>query len=195
MLPYHVALQRAAEADKAEKSLAGTIKHLDASQTEIAKLRDELTAAVAERNKARSDAVASAKLAQEQAALATKQQQAAEASLKQAVDAARKAKRDDEDKQSLIKGLNEVQLKLEQNALEAKNIKAEKIQLAADLKKAVEEIAQVKEMLAKAEEALKASEKKSDEPKKDDKEAPKESALPSKESKLEDSKPESKEEN
>ena len=70
LLPYHVAIQRAADATRAEAALAATTQQRDGLQEELAKLKAELQSAVAERDKAKADAATSAKAAAEQAKVA-----------------------------------------------------------------------------------------------------------------------------
>ncbi|MBC8117819.1 MAG: hypothetical protein H7062_25800, partial [Candidatus Saccharimonas sp.] len=91
LLPYHVALQRAADATRAEAALTATTQERDGLRTELAQLKAELQTAVAERDKAKADAESSAKAAAEQAKVA-KAAQADAATSKQAADAATKAK-------------------------------------------------------------------------------------------------------
>jgi colicin import membrane protein len=182
MLPYHFALERAAAADKAEKALSETTKQRDAGQAELARLREELAAAVAGRDAARKEAVAAQSEARKQAAEATSQRQAAEA--------ARKAKADADAalavaKDQAAKQLAAAQADTRKATDEARKLATERDQFKADMDNLKKSLADAELKVQQAEQTLKDNEGKSKKP--TDEDAPKKDAvLPDKTGKAED---------
>lgn len=170
LLPYHVALKRADDATRAEAALAQTTQERDNLQAELAKAKAEMQAAVAERDtavaerdKAREEAAISAKAAKDQEALAIAAKQAADVAAKAKTEAellAAKVKADSElaatkSEQELAKLKDDLTKQVTTAQTEAKNaveeVKQAKVaneKIAAELKKATDEVAQLKEKMA-----------------------------------------------
>lgn len=173
ILPYHIALQRAADADKAEAQVKELHAQLAQLKQELVAATDDKAAALKRADEAEAKAVASQQQAEEQSKLAVAEKANADKSAKQAA-AAQKAAKQAKDEAAASKATAETAVadaKAAQEAAVKSDAAAAKLQAEnnvlkqslADLQKKLDDLAKAKEeQPAKKEEVPTVEDKKDD---------------------------------